>query len=199
MKLRILTASAAVVSSVLCTPLCAQWSVGAEVGGDRFWGGSVEREGLRRSFRPFRPTTLGISLARDGRLFSIGVTMRYSSAGMALEGDDALSVVKGIFTVYSVAPELRYRIATLGQANGVVVHAGPLFEIWRAVDERSETRVGAHSALSLYVPLGGNFGASIAAGAAVIGSPFSNQQLVAEFERRPLWRRRFSAGLEYRL
>jgi hypothetical protein len=199
MNLALLTASAAVISSVLCTPVYAQWSIGAEVGGDRFWGGSVEKEGLHRSFLPFRPTTLGISLVRDGRLFSIGVTMRYSSAGMSLEGDEAVSVVKGVFTMYGVAPELSYRIATLGHTNRLLLHGGPLFEIWRAVDESSETRLGVQGALSLNVPLGRKFAASIAAGAAVIGSPFSEQQLVAGFERRPLWRRRFAASLRYRL
>jgi hypothetical protein len=199
MNLALLTASAAVVSSVLCTPVHAQWSIGAEVGGDRYWGGSVEKEGLHRSFRPFRPTTLGISLAREGRLFSVGVRMTYSSAGMALEGDEAVSVIKGVFTMYSVAPEVSYHIATMGQTNRLVLHGGPLFEIWRAVDESSETRLGAHCALSLNVPLGRKFAASLAAGAAVIGSPFAEQQLVAGFERKPLWRRRFAAGLQYRL
>ena len=198
MNLPFLTASAALASLVFCTPVCAQWSIGAEVGGDRFWGGSVEKQGLHRAFRPFRPTTFGLSLERHGRVFSVGVTMRYSSAGMSLEGDEAVSVVKGVFTMYSVAPQLSYRIATAGP-NRVVLHGGPLFEIWRAVDENSETRLGAHGALSLNVPLGRKFAASIAAGAAVIGSPFSEQQLVAEFERRALWRRRFTAGLEYRL
>jgi hypothetical protein len=118
---------------------------------------------------------------------------------MALEGNEATSVVKGVFTVSSVAPELRYRITTFGNGNRVFLHAGPLFEIWRVVDESSETRLGAHGALSFNVPLGRRFGASIAAGTAVIGSPFSEQQLVAEFERRPLWRRRVTVGLEYRL
>jgi hypothetical protein len=47
--------------------------------------------------------------------------------------------------------------------------------------------------------LGGKFSAAITAGIALIGSPFTSQQLVAEFERRPLWRRRFSVGLDYRL
>jgi hypothetical protein len=118
---------------------------------------------------------------------------------MALEGDEAISVVKGIFTMYSVAPELRYRVATLAHGNRLVAHAGPLVEIWSVVAEGSETRFGAQGALSFNVPLGGQFQGSIAVGTAVIGSPFSDQQLVAEFERRPLWRRRFSVGLEYGL
>ncbi len=199
MKLQLLTASAALALSVLCTPARAQWSVGAEVGGDRFWGGSVERTGLQRSFRPFRPTAFGVSLERAGRLFAVGVTMRYSSAGMALEGDEALSVVKGIFTVYSLVPEISYRIATLGSANRLVLQAGPLLELWQVLDEGSVSRLGAQSALSLGVPLGGKFSAAITAGIALIASPFTSQQLVAEFERRPLWRRRFSVGLDYRL
>ncbi|MEP7228389.1 MAG: hypothetical protein ABI785_13560 [Gemmatimonadales bacterium] len=187
------------VSSMCCGAVLAQWTLGVEVGSDRFWGGSIETTPEERSFRPYRPTTVGFGLERrDGRL-GVGLRLRYASAGLALEGSDALSAVKGVFSVYSVSPEAAYRIATVGSGNQLMVHGGPLFEVWSVVDEDSQTRVGFQGAVSLDVPLGGRIAGSVMAGAAVIPSPFGPGQLDPPFERRALWRRRFAVGLSYRL
>ena len=187
------------VYSMWCGAVLAQWTLGAEVGSDRFWGGSIETTPEQRSFRPYRPTTFGVGLERRGRRLGLGLRLRYASAGLALEGADAVSAVKGVFSVYSVSPEAIYRIAMVGSANQLLVHGGPLFEVWSVVDEDSQTRAGIQGAVSLNVPLGGRFAGSVMAGAAVITSPFGQAQLDPPFERRALWRRRFAVGLDYRL
>lgn len=192
-------ASMASAALVLCGSALAQVSVGAELGSDRFWGGSVEKTGQQRSFRPFRPTTFGVEVERRSGRLALGLRLRYSSVGLALEGANGISMAKGIFTVYSAAPEVAYHVATLASVNRLVLHAGPLLEIWSVLDEGSETRIGAEGALSLSAPLGGRLEGSIRAGTALISSPFAREQLDANFERRALWRRRFAAGLEYRL
>ena len=121
------------------------------------------------------------------------------SGGMALEGADAIVVAKKVFTVYSLAPELRYRIARIGNANRLLLRAGPLLEQWKALDEEWETRLGVHGALALHVPLGLKLEGVLAAGAALIPSPFAEGQLDPPFDRRALWRRSITAGLQYRL
>lgn len=181
-----------------CSPLAGQWVVTAHVGADRFWGGPIETGDQRRSFRPYRPTTFGVGLERRGRSLGAGLCLGYSSAGLALEGADAVAAVKGVFGVYSAAPELFYRISALG-ANELKVHGGPLFEIWKIIDEDSRTRVGGHASVSLRVPLGGRFAGSLRAGVALIPSPLSSDQLSPGVESRALWRRRLAGGLEYRL
>lgn len=187
------------VYSTWCGPVLAQWTLGAEVGSDRFWGGSVETTPEQRSFRPYRPTTFGVGLERRDGSLGVGLRLRYASAGLALEGADAVSAVKGVFTVYSVSPEVVYRVATVGAANQLMLHFGPLFEVWSVVDEDSQTRVGIQGAVSLNLPLGGRFAGSVMAGAALIPSLFGEGQLDPSFERRALWRRRFAVGLDYRL
>jgi hypothetical protein len=182
-----------------CSPALAQWAVAAEVGADRFWGGSIETTPERRSFRPYRPTSFGIGLERRAGRLGGALRLRYASAGLALEGTDAVVAVNGIFTVYSAAPEVIYRILSLGSANYVTLHGGPLFEVWSVADEDSETRAGIQGAVSLNLPLGGRFAGSITAGAALIPSPFKESDLDVSFERRALWRRRVAAGLSYRL
>ena len=122
----------------------------------------------------------------------------YSSAGLALEGAEALAAVKGVFDVYSASPELSYKITALG-ANDLIVHGGPLFEVWKIIDEDSKTRVGCQAKVSLRVPLGGRLAGSLMAGVALIPSPLSSDQLSPGVESRALWRRRVAGGLEYRL
>ncbi len=187
------------VYSTWCGAVLAQWTLGAEVGSDRFWGGSVETTPERRSFRPYRPTTFGIGLERRGGRLGAGLRLRYASAGLALEGTDAVSAVNGVFTVYSALPEVVYRVASVGSANQLLMHGGPLFEVWSVADEDSQTRVGVQGAVSFSVPLGSRFAGSVTAGAALIPSPFGSAQLDPGFERRALWRRRFAIGMSYRL
>ena len=191
--------AATLASCVLSSSVEGQWSVGAEVGADRFWGGSLENTEDERSFRPYRPTTVGARVQWEGSNLGVGIRLGYFSAGMALEGTDAIVVAKNVFSVYSVAPEILYRVAVLGPANRLLLRAGPLLEMWTALDEESETRLGVHGALALQVPLGWKLEATVSAGAALIPSPFAEDQLDPPFERRPLWRRRFTAGLQYRL
>ena len=189
-----------VLAISLCgQPLSGQWAVSAEVGSDRFWGGSVERSSARRSFRPYRPTTFGAGLERQIGPWAFGMRLRYASASLALEGPDAVVAAKGIFTVYNISPEVAYRIASLRSVHPLVLHLGPVLEIWRALSERSQTRLGVHGAVSVGVPLGGRLAGSVSIGAALIPSPFGPNQLNADFDRRALWRRRFAAGLKYRL
>lgn len=198
-RLACLRLALALPLSAWCSPLLAQWAVTAEIGSDRFWGGSVEKAGERRSFLPYRPTTFGVGLEHRAGRFAVGVGLRYASASLALEGAKGVVAAKGIFTVYSVSPELVYRIASVGSVHPLSLHAGPIFEVWGVVDEDREIRVGVQSAVSLGVPLGGRLGGSVMVGAALIPSPFAGGQLNSDFERRALWRRRVAAGLEYRL
>jgi hypothetical protein len=184
---------------IWCPYADAQWSIGVEVGSDRFWGSSIETADPHRSFRPYRPTSLGLALERRGGRLAVALRLRYAGASLALEGQDAAVVVKGIFSHYAAAPELVYRIATIGAANELRLHAGPVFELWTVEGEDSQFRAGGQVAVSLRIPFGGRFAGSLTAGGAVTGSPLSEGQLLEGYERRALWRRSVAAGLEYRL
>ena len=175
-----------------------QWTVGVELGADRFWGGSLEDAPERRSFRPYRPTAFIGALERRSGSGGLGLRLVYTEASLALEGSDAVVAAKGVFKVYSASPEVSYRIASVGSSNQVLLRVGPLFEVWSTIDERSRTRVGVQGAASLGIPLGGRFAGTISAGAALIPSPFEDGELPG-YKLRGLWRRRFAAGLQYRL
>jgi hypothetical protein len=176
-----------------------QLAIGLEVGSDRFWGSSIETVEPHRSFRPYRPTTLGVGLERRGQSLGIALHLRYAGASLALEGDEGAVVAKGVFSRYQAVPELVYRIVTLGSTNELRLHAGPVFELWTVEGEDSQLRAGIQGALSLRVPFGGRVAGSLTAGLGVTASPLSEDQLIEGYERRALWRRSVVAGLEYRL
>lgn len=176
----------------------AQWTMGIEIGAERFWGGSVERAPEHRSFRPYRPTTFGAVLERRSAKVGFGIRLHYMEAGLGLEGSDAVGAVKGVFTIYSAGPEVTYQVASLGPGNQLLVHAGPLLEVWSLIAEESRARVGAQGAISLGIPLGGRLAGSLLAGVALTPSPF-NEDEVPGYDLRALWRRRFTLGLQYRL
>jgi hypothetical protein len=175
-----------------------QWSAAIEVGADRFWGGSVETAAEHRSFRPYRPTAFVAAIQHRGSRVGLGLRLGYTEAALALEGADAAVVVKGVFAIYSVSPEVRCRMMTLGPGNELLLQAGPLVEVWDVVDQGSRTRAGAQAALALVVPLGGKINAAVSGGIALISSPFEEGELIAGYELQTLWRRRLAGGLEYR-
>jgi hypothetical protein len=179
-------------------PAAGQWTVGLELGADRFWGGSLEVASEHRSFRPYRPTIFGGSLERRLGRGGVGLHLHYTEASLALEGADAVVAAKGAFKVYSASSEVSYRIASVSSNSHVRVRVGPLLEVWSVVDEGSRTRFGVQGAASLHIPLASRITGSVSAGAALIPSPFEDGELPG-YELRALWRRRFSVGLHYRL
>jgi hypothetical protein len=200
-RVAILLAAATIV---WCSPLSGQWRVGAEVGAARFWGGSLDTDGNQTSFRPYRPTTLGLGVERQSGRYAAGLQVRYAEASLALEGPERLIAAEGVFTIVSISPELAVRIATLGSGNQLRLHAGPLFERWEIVDQDARTRVGAQGSISLDVPLGGRFDGVALAGVAVTPSPYEEGELdlgggAPTYDLRTLWRRSFALGLRYRL
>ena len=94
-------------------PSAAQWTLAAEIGSARFWGGSAEVGG-ERSFRPYRPTLVGLGLAYTHDNVGVGVRFHYAGSSLALEGKEAVVASKGVLDVYGIAPEISLSVARLG-------------------------------------------------------------------------------------
>jgi hypothetical protein len=180
-------------------PSTAQWTLAAEIGSARFWGGSAEVGG-ERSFRPYRPTLVGLGLAYTHDNVGVGVRFHYAGSSLALEGKEAVVASKGVLDVYGVAPEISLPVTRLGPDVRVRLYAGPLIELWKLANEISHLRVGAASAVGLEVPLGHRLAGTLRAGLAVTpASPFAREDLDPSYEPRALWRRTLSTSLAYRL
>src|SRR6185436_1858830 len=120
-SLRDLSIVIGLCSCLSSSRLPGQWLVAAEVGADRFWGGSVEKAEAKRSFRPYRPTTFGIGLERRGGSLGFGLRLHYTGASLALEGNDAVVAAKGVFDVFGFYPEMICRVASIGRGNSLLL------------------------------------------------------------------------------
>jgi hypothetical protein len=200
--MRLTTRAAVLVCSMLpCllpTSGRAQWSAAIQISSDRFWGGSTDNTAEHRSFLPYRPTTFSAAVHRRGSKIGLGLRLGYSEASLGLEGAGGLVVAKGVFSIYSVAPDVSYRVARVGAGNSLWLVGGPLLEMWNIIDEGTRARLGAHGGLALVVPLGSRISAMLSGGLAVVPSPFDDGELHEEFELRTLWRRGLAGALEYR-
>ena len=177
----------------------AQWTLAAEIGSARFWGGSAEVGG-DRSFRPYRPTLVGLGVGYVRSNLGVGVRLHYAGSSLALEGKEAVVASKGVLDVYGISPEVSLAVTRLGPDVRVRLYAGPLIEVWNLTNEISHLRVGAAGAVAFEVPLGVRLAGTLRAGMAVTpASPFSREDLDSSYEPRALWRRTFSTSLAYRL
>lgn len=176
----------------------AQWVVGADITTAKFWGGSAEVAG-DRSFRPYRPTFVGVGVERRGGRIGIGVRGYFASSSLALEGDEAIVVGKSAFDVYGVVAEASVALGRLGESAVVVARAGPVLESWKPDGQPSVFRAGFGGSVGLQVALGERWSGVVGAGAAVTGSPFTREDLDPAFHPRALWRREVRGTLQYRL
>ena len=177
----------------------AQWTLAAEIGSARFWGGSAEVGG-DRSFRPYRPTLVGLGLGYMQGNLGVGVRLHYAGSSLALEGKEAVVASKGVLDVYGISPEVSVPLTRLGPDVRMRLYGGPLIEVWKLASEISHVRVGAGAALAFEVPLGARLAGNLRAGIAVTpASPFARDDLDPSYEPRALWRRTLSTSLAYRL
>jgi hypothetical protein len=142
---------------------------------------------------------LGVGIERQKPGLGWGIRLQYASAGLALEGEDAVAAVKGALDIYGIAPELSVPLKTLPGGLQLRLSGGPLVEFWEVGAEHSHARVGAQVGIGLQLPLGGRFLAGLTGSGAVSPSPFDAGDLGTEYEPRTLWRRGLSANLYYRL
>lgn len=179
-------------------PVVAQWSVSAGVRAPRYSGGAVE-PATGRSLGPYRPTMWEVGVERTAGRVGVGLRLRYAPSSLALEGDQAVAVVKDAMSVYGVDPEVSFRLRALGSGAVVRLFAGPVFDFWKLPDIGTHLRPGASVAIGLEASLGGHWSAVARAGAAVTASPFDADDLDQGLQRRTLWRREVSGVLRYQL
>ena len=179
-------------------PAGAQWTLSAGIRAPRFSGGATE-PATGRSLLPYRPTMWEVGLERARGSVELGLRLRYASSSLALEGDEAVAVVKDALSVYGIDPEVSFRLGRPGPGVAVRAYAGPTLDIWTLPDAGSRVRLGASAALGLEIPFGRRWAGVARVGGAVTASPFDKEDLEVGLERRTLWRREASATLRYRL
>lgn len=179
-------------------PVAAQWSLSAGVRSPRYSGGAVE-PATGRTLGPYRPTMWEVGVDRTGIRVGVGLRLRYAPSSLALEGEEAVAVVKDAMSVYGIDAEVAFRVGALGPGAVVRLFAGPVLDIWKLPDVGTHLRPGASVSIGLEASLRGRWAVVARAGGAVTASPFDAEDLDQGLEPRALWRREVSGVLRYRL
>ncbi|HEV2290413.1 MAG TPA: hypothetical protein VGR60_01085 [Gemmatimonadales bacterium] len=166
-----------------------------EFGAARFHGGVRDTSAIPVYIRPSRPTLMTLRLT--GARFGVALTIAGSATGYS-QGAIALTQ-GGDLTLIELAPEVRHSVATTPAGGRLVIHAGPLLDLWKQNGGSSVARAGAHAGASLELPITGRLGLSLRGDAAVTGSQLADADLTPDLSQHTMWRTRVGIGAGYRL
>jgi hypothetical protein len=176
------------------------WGIGLDVGLTRFWGGSkAVAPSTAPGFKPYRPTAAAIRVDRAVGRARVGLAVSYAASGLGLEGEEVTLIAKGGLTWVQVAPEVAYRLATLGAVTELRVFGGPLADIWIPNGEDGRTRIGGRGGAELLVPLSGWLACTLRAYGGLTGSLFREADVPSDFQPKTMPNVGVSLGIRFGL
>lgn len=180
----------------------AQWFIAADAVTMWFGGVSVDTSatGENLSFRPYRPTGVGLRVERRFARAGVGLQLHYAEPALGLVGDDAVVAANDFLALYEAALEASWRIARTASGVDLRAHAGPVLDLWSVSgDDGLRVRWGALAAASVEFALGRRFAGAVRASGALTPSVFEPGELPPEFVRRAMRRGSVSLGIRYQL
>ena len=190
-----------ICAALLMAPaaLTAQQDAGThltlELGLARFHGGIRDTSAPPVYIRPFRPTL--VTLRLTGPRFGVALTIAGAATGYS-QGSVSL-LQGGDLSLLELAPEFRHPVARTSGGGRLLLHAGPLLDLWRQNGGGTVARIGGHAGATLELPVSGRLGVSVRADAAATGSQLKDTALAADLSQHTLWRTRLGVGAMYRL
>jgi len=176
------------------------WGIGLDLGLTRFWGGSkAVAPNTAPAFKPYRPTAAAVRVDRTVGRARVGLAVSYAASGLALEGEDVTLIAKGGLTWVQVAPEVAYRLATLGPVTELRIFGGPVADIWIPSGEDGRTRIGGRGGAELLVPLSGWLACTLRAQGGLAGSLFRETDVPSGFQPRTMPNVGVSLGIRFGL
>lgn len=183
---------------LLVTPAAAQFGVSAEVGLG-FMGGTDRDTSSADvgSLRPYRPTQLTIRPEWQFDRVRVGLGLTYATPHMALEGTYTfVSSDSQSATLLEMAPEVAYRLLRTGTGVSVLLHGGPVVDLWTVFGEAT-SEVGGQIALSLEVPLASRVHMVVRGSGIMTSSIFDRNDLPPEVEVQAMRRGTIALGVRY--
>ena len=175
------------------------WGIGFDAGLTRFWGASEPvPPNVTPGARPYRPTTFAIRVDRVLGRSRIGLTVSYAGSGLGVENQDLAIIAKGGLTWVQLAPELAYRVATLGPVTELRLFGGPVADLWNVDGDDTRTRIGGRAGLELLVPLGGPLAATMRAHGGLSGSLFREADVPSGYRTKTMPNAGFALGFRFR-
>ncbi len=174
------------------------WGIGFDAGLTRFWGASEPvPPNVTPGARPYRPTTFAIRADRVLGRSRVGLTVSYAGSGLGVESQDLAIIAKGGLTWVQLAPELAYRLATLGPVTELRLVGGPVADLWNVDGDDTRTRIGGRAGLELLVPLGGPLAATMRAHGGLSGSLFREADVPSGYRTKTMPNAGFALGFRF--
>lgn len=174
------------------------WGLGFDAGLTRFWGASEPvPPNVTPGARPYRPTTFAIRADRVLGRSRVGLTVSYAGSGLGVENQDLAIIAKGGLTWVQLAPELAYRLATLGPVTELRLFGGPVADLWNVDGNDTRTRIGGRAGLELLVPLGGPLAATMRAHGGLSGSLFREADVPSGYRTKTMPNAGFALGFRF--
>lgn len=174
------------------------WGLGFDAGLTRFWGASEPvPPNVTPGARPYRPTTFAIRADRVLGRSRVGLTVSYAGSGLGVENQDLAIIAKGGLTWVQLAPELAYRLATLGPVTELRLFGGPVADLWNVDGDDTRTRIGGRAGLELLVPLGGPLAATMRAHGGLSGSLFREADVPSGYRTKTMPNAGFALGFRF--
>lgn len=174
------------------------WGIGFDAGLTRFWGASEPvPPNVTPGARPYRPTTFAIRADRVLGRSRVGLTVSYAGSGLGVESQDLAIIAKGGLKWVQLAPELAYRLATLGPVTELRLFGGPVADLWNVDGDDTRTRIGGRAGLELLVPLGGPLAATMRAHGGLSGSLFREADVPSGYRTKTMPNAGFALGFRF--
>lgn len=174
------------------------WGIGFDAGLTRFWGASEPvPPNVTPGARPYRPTTFAIRADRVLGRSRVGLTVSYAGSGLGVESQDLAIIAKGGLKWVQLAPELAYRLATLGPVTELRLFGGPVADLWNVDGDDTRTRIGGRAGLELLVPLGRPLAATMRAHGGLSGSLFREADVPSGYRTKTMPNAGFALGFRF--
>lgn len=186
-----------------------KWGIGLSMGTSTFNGaaqGTVDEAG-DLVFIPYRPTMLGLTIARGASKWRAAISARYGEPGIAARGvpdEDAqqgvLIVLESVYKLAAFEGQLSTHLLRLRGGPSLRAVAGAEAERWSAPGTPVKWLFAPLAGLSVETRLTGRLAASIDGEVGYSSaSPFHQNDLPEGFTPRSTWRRSLSVTVWLRL
>lgn len=131
----------------------AKWSLTMITSSSRFTTAYHDTSSPQVRVKPWRPTSLGVRLARDGARFGVGATLAFLNGDEAAEVDGQVLLPDVTVSALSLSPEIRWRALRTARDAELMFHTGPTLDVWKPSGADHRARLGAVGGATLMLPL----------------------------------------------
>lgn len=178
----------------------ARWTLTAELGATTFSSAAHDTSSPPFQLRAFRPISYSLRLTREGRRVGMALGLSYLPSALAGTVEEIAFVQGGQLELFEIAPEVRWILGTTSAGATVVLHTGPIVDVWGVAGGERRLRAGGSVGATLALPLTERWRFDVRSDLALTRSFLTAEEEAPDLTRTKSMRRaRLALGLARRL